>query len=117
MHHSPDTDPPEGQSSVVPYHGAWLARHNDEGFCPAFLWETEKLAIAWVEYMETNDNLNDASPERMMENLNLLIQGQRRSAVWNELTQRFELDPQTDEEIYSLFNSVMQTVGQIRKTA
>ena len=114
---SPDTDPPEGEASIVPYGDRWLARVNDEGFCPAFLWETKELAVAWVEYYQANESFEDLSPQSSMQNLSFLVSAQRRSALWNEATQRFELENQSDEEIYSLFNSAIKAVGEIRKTA
>lgn len=115
--HSPDTNPPEGEATVVPYGDRWLARYNDEGFCPAFLWETEELAVAWNEYLQNNEPMDDMSPDRQMQNMSFLVSAQRRSALWSEKTQRFELENQSDEEIFSLFNSAIKAVGEIRKTA
>lgn len=112
--HSPDTDPPEGESSVVPYGDQWLARINDEGFCPAFLWETEALAIAWVEFMKTNNDLDSREPEKQMSAFTLSLSGMKRSADWNHNTQRFEKSFRDDEETFSLLNSALKTAADIR---
>ena len=114
---SPDTNPPEGEATAVPYGDRRLARYNDEGFCPAFLWETKELAVAWNEYLQQNEPIGHQSPDRQMQNLSFLVSGQRRSAYWNEGKQRYVMEEQSDEEIFSLFNSAFKTVGEIRKTA
>ena len=114
---SPDTNPPEGEATVVPYGDRWLARYNDEGFCPAFLWETKELAVAWNEYLQQNEPIGQQSPERQMQHMSFLVSGQRRSAHWHEERQRYELENQSDEEIFSLFNSAFRMVGEIRDTA